>query len=188
MKVLRRDHPEPPAVEGARWVQLGHARFALVDADDFARVTPSLWSYYTVGYAARSAGGRKNKHVIYLHRFLVGAGDGEEVDHKNGNKLDYRRDNLRVTNRTGNTANRIGVIAGSGFRGVYPCRKSWHAGIKGKHLGAFATQEEAARAYDKAARVIFGGMSRLNFPGPNELPARTLTVAVSETDPTSGAC
>ena len=46
--------------------------------------------------------------------------------------------------------------------------RPWQARIHVKHkpifLGYFSTIEEAAMAYDEAARKYFGDFARLNFP------------------------
>jgi hypothetical protein len=51
-KRLPRDFAEPPSVDGARWLQLGHGEFALVDVDDFERVNALPWTLGGNGYAA----------------------------------------------------------------------------------------------------------------------------------------
>jgi len=184
-------------VDGARWVQLGHGRFAIVDALDFVRVSEHLWAMNrTLGYATSRAGGAK---MVYLHRFVMGVTDRtQEVDHKDFDGLNCRRENLRVTSRAGNVSNGM-ARSSTGFRGVYwpgnrltvdskiLCRAQIRTPDGVRSLGCFSSLEDAARAYDDAARVCFGGMARLNFPGPGELPARSgnETVVVPERLPST---
>ena len=105
-----------------------------------------------------------------MHRLILGCGPGEEVDHRNGNGLDNRRGNLRPATHALNQANVRRVRAKSGFKGVSrwvrPSPRPWraHITVKGrmKFLGAFATPEEAARAYDAAARELFGEFACTN--------------------------
>ncbi len=57
------------------------------------------------------------------------------------------------------------------YRGVMPNRKNWMARIgengKPKYLGTFKTEEEAARAYNKAAYELYGDKAALNdIPDP----------------------
>jgi hypothetical protein len=57
----------------------------------------------------------------------------------------------------------------SRYKGVSRNREKWQARIKvdGKqsHLGIFTDEEDAARAYDAAARELFGEFAYLNFGG-----------------------
>ncbi len=93
-------------------------------------------------------------------------------DHKNGIVGDNGIDNLRLVTTSQNHMNRRPKASGSSrYKGVTRTsrRTSWMAriGIGGKrekHLGTFKTEEEAARAYDAAAREHFGEFARLNFP------------------------
>lgn len=109
--------------------------------------------------------------MVLLHRFIVGAPDGLEVDHKNGDGLDCRRSNLRLATRTQNAANRSkqwGTV--SRFKGVYLNRKTgkWQAQIwceKKQFRGRIVeTEEEAARDYDRLAVIHAGEFASLNFP------------------------
>lgn len=141
---------------------------ALVDDDDYERViTAGKWQASVDGrrvYARHKVRGRQ----IRLHAFLT---SWPLTDHINGNGLDNRRANLREATSVQNACNRrLGSKNTSGFKGVSwkAASKKWVARIKthGKatHLGYFSTPQEAARAYDAAARELHGEFARLNFP------------------------
>ena len=105
------------------------------------------------------------------------------VDHINHNTLDNRRCNLRVCTRSENSRNNVGqkTRTGSKYKGVtfHDCRKyavnatglkPWRAytRIAGKRIwfGYYASQEDAARAYNKNAKRLFGEFAYLNdVPG-----------------------
>lgn len=106
---------------------------------------------------------------VLLHRFLLDAPTGVMVDHKNGNGLDCTRGNLRVANRNQKQHNSGPRNGTSRFKGVYRKTKNrWAAQIKARqtyrYLGLFATEEDAASAYDEAAKELHGEFARLNFP------------------------
>lgn len=92
------------------------------------------------------------------------------VDHINGNPLDNRRSNLRITDKRGNAQNSAKhKDASSYFKGVTwdKSRRKWMVqividGVR-THLGRFAIEEDAARAYDEAAKQHFGEFARCNF-------------------------
>lgn len=113
-----------------------------------------------------------------LSRLVMQAPDEMVVDHINGDPLDNRRANLRVVtqqdNRRNSTKPRSGAT--SRFKGV--CKPSgrnrWRATIyNGRliNLGAFSSEVEAARAYDAAARELFGDCAAVNFPNDGEQSA-----------------
>lgn len=89
------------------------------------------------------------------------------LDHKNGNRLDNRLQNLRPASPRLNQANRrIAKNNTSGVKGIIKekGRTKWRARIRfhGKllHLGAFDTKEEAAAAYASNAQRYFGEFAR----------------------------
>lgn len=144
---------------------------ALVDEEDYDRVTAAgKWYAHVKGpsvYAQRRApeGGERK---IRLHTFLTG---WPLVDHINLDGLDNRRVNLRPATTAENLRN-VGPrrTNTSGFKGVTRGRhgRGWVAQIRfnGQNirLGTHSTREEAARAYDAAARELHGEFARLNFP------------------------
>lgn len=95
---------------------------------------------------------------------------GLEVDHINRNRLDNRRENLRLATHSENQVNMDKKIGKSGFRGVrqMPGRTKWRAEItiggKREFIGSYGTAKEAAIARDERAKKLFGGFAYLNFP------------------------
>jgi len=84
-----------------------------------------------------------------------------EVDHKNGDPLDNRRQNLRLCTHAQNQHNTgLSCVNTSGFKGVSKRGKRWKAQIRinGKqtYLGTYDTPEEAGAAYDAAALKVQG--------------------------------
>ena len=71
---------------------------------------PIFWNpdHTAPGTALIGLGGASAKTVttVYLHRLIMGAGPGDLVDHKDGERLDCRRTNLRLVDRAENNANR----------------------------------------------------------------------------------
>ena len=154
-------------------IPLTRGKFTLVDDEDFEGLSCFNWQAMkcrSTFYAVRTAptvGGKPK--TILMHRALCSG--PLDVDHKNGDGLDNQKENLRqATNRQnqGNARNRSDNT--SGYKGVYwsEQNKLWQAQIeflgKHKHLGCFSSKVAAAKAYDAAAKEIFGEFSRLNFP------------------------
>lgn len=125
--------------------------FAVVDHGD-AHLASKRWSPHGDGYAVRYAAVNGRQTSILLHREILGLrpGDGTQVDHINGNRLDCRRANLRIGTHSLNAQN-VPLRGGtSSYRGV-----CWHDGksrayatLNGRqhNLGRFEREEDAAEA------------------------------------------
>jgi hypothetical protein len=155
---------------------------ALIDDEDFEKVSVFRWQavsnkkvYYAYhSIAKKLPNGKKGSTAIKMHRLVMGVTDPKiQVDHINGNTLDNRKENLRLCSNIENSRNRKGYCTNtSGFRGVGRDKRRnsnpWFATIvkdeKQKWLGYFNTPEEAAKAFDKAAKEIYGEFcGKLNF-------------------------
>jgi hypothetical protein len=166
-----------PALE----IELTHGKVALIDVED-AHLAAFAWHAICEDngwwYAARHEP-RPSKRILRLHREVLGVTDPRVyVDHGNSDGLDCRRSNLRAATNTQNQHNRVLARSNtSGFKGVSLLRQTgkWQAAIKANgrklYLGQFARPEDAARAYDDAARANHGEFARLNFPRENERAA-----------------
>lgn len=173
----------PPVIEEVFWedglpyrkLPLTRGCYALVDAEDYQRLSAFLWHYHKdknalTPYAAASGG--PNGTVIRMHRFLKDVSDRlRYVDHRDGNGLNNRKRNLRVCPPHRNSANRRkNKNNTSGFRGVFynKRRNRYVASIcaqrKAITIGYYKTAIEAARARDLAAIQMHGDFAVLNFP------------------------
>jgi hypothetical protein len=161
------------------YVTLTKGYVAVIDAADAERDEVRNWSwsaqvcYLATGevrtvYAHRKdhspgANGRK----VYLHRVLVEATEGVLVDHKDGDALNCRRENLRFATRAENARNsRVRSHNASGVKGVrWDKRKGrFYASIirdgRSIRLGGFSTAEEAGAAYAAASERLHGEFGR----------------------------
>ncbi len=154
-------------------IPLTQGQATIVDNEDYERVMKYKWhlqSNRRHNYATRMDGKKK----VYLHRFILDAPRGLEVDHKNHNGLDNRRENLRLCTHPDNLRNRGATQSNtSGYKGVTFIKRHWqlqkpwsaHIMVNGKnlYLGYFATREDAAQAYDHAVKVYHGQFAVYNF-------------------------
>lgn len=146
-------------------------RVALVDDEDYELVAGYNWcasEHPGVTYALTAIQRDGKNTTIRMHKLLTG---WPRTDHINGNGLDNRRTNLRPVSQAQNQANQRPWRGGSSqYKGVYRHRhgQKWAAMIQAggdkRHLGLFASEEDAARAYDAAALAEWGEYAFLNLP------------------------
>lgn len=154
--------------DGSVRFPLTRGQWAVVDAADAPAALAFRWQAVpspNTWYARRESwlGDGKSKGVL-LHRAILGAPEGVEVDHKDGDGLNNRRSNLRLATHKQNMGNmRKHRNNTSGYTGVsrHPRdRGRWRAVImvdgKQRYLGVFRDKESAAEAYAEAARRILG--------------------------------
>jgi hypothetical protein len=139
----------------------------IIDDEDWPKVSSYKWYLHSAGYAVRTYMKDRKNYAIYMHREIMGS--AQNIDHINGNKLDNRKDNLRICTQKENTWNNgVSTANTSGYKGVYwnKQRNKWAAKINrhGKqiHIGLFDTPEEAAKAYNAKASQTSSGFERLN--------------------------
>lgn len=166
-KRLKKDLSHLNLSKGVKAVQLNNDKYAIVDEEDYERVSKYNW-YYNRGYA-------RNSTVGALHRFVMRTPPGMVTDHINHDTLDNRKSNLRVCPQSKNAKNCSAHRDGSSvYKGVSWSKKhsKWKAQIrrygKNTHLGLFESEEDAATAYDKEAKKVFGEFAYLNFPHLND--------------------
>jgi len=112
--------------------------------------------------------GRNGLRERYLHREIMGADSSVVVDHINGDKLDNRRQNLRLCTQGQNCLNtKLRSNNLSGVKGVYWCNKrlKWAAQIsinkKTISLGRYHDFESAAQARLAKEKELFGNFSAI---------------------------
>lgn len=121
-----------------------------------------------------------------MHRFILDPPNGQQVDHVNGNRLDNRRENIRLCSHSQNMANskkrtwtKQSIFKGVSYElfkkrgkghGMKRNAKPWRVMIivhgKRHRLGRFKTELEAALAYDIAARNIGASSQASTFQNP----------------------
>ncbi len=151
-------------------ITLTNGGFTLVPADLFGVLNTFTWKHDKKGYIIRRVTVAPNtRKVIRLHRVINGTPAGMETDHRNRVRFDNMPRNLRSATITQNKGNVEKRRDSSGpYKGVRRVWKSatWQARIckngVAHHIGNFATAQEAAEAYNKAALELFGEFANLN--------------------------
>jgi len=145
-------------------IQLTQGKVAIIDDEDFERLRWFNWIAAKNGYTfyavchVRINGKQKR---ISMHRMILNPPKDMCVDHKDRNGLNNTRANLRLASSSQNSSNRIG--AGLLYKGVSKSGKNtYRAYCRQKYLGLFKTERQAAIAYNKAAKEMFGEFALLN--------------------------
>lgn len=145
-------------------IQLKHGP-AIIDDQDFERISQFHWNSVRVNKQCEAiyATTKIAKKTVYMHRMVMGAQPGQEVDHIFGNGLDNRRDNLRFVTSAQNKMNQgVRKNSTSRIKGVSwsPERRRWQVYIQvdGKRvpLGRFESVEEAVKVRKDAELKHYG--------------------------------
>ena len=166
-------------------IALSNGEIALIDDEDYPLVSTYRWAAsrgpdgkpYATARIQHGRGKERFYTTLRMHRLIMEAERGEEIDHINMNTLDNRRANLRKATKAQNMANRNRTARStSGWKGVHFHKGAgnWMAEIKAEgtrfYLGLFDRCELAGLAYDCASRVVHGEFCRPNFPDVTEYP------------------
>ena len=154
-------------------IPLNKGKFTIVDDEDWGEISKYKWSVekgpYTC-YAVRAIYSNGKWTTMRLHRQLLNAKAGEEVDHIDHNGLNNTRNNLRACTRSQNHGNqRLRKNCSSQFKGVcwHKVARKWVAYImlnsNQMHLGLYVDEIVAAKVYDKAAIKYFGEFAHTHF-------------------------
>jgi hypothetical protein len=173
------DHPTDPEI---KLLHLANGKgVAVIDTKYAAEVGRHMWCRNDRYAMANVSDGKGKWKRVRLHKFIAAlAGlEGRLITPVDGG-LDCRVAFMKVANKTECAGSmRLNSNNSSGYRGV-----SWHSGnekwlarLGRKRLGSYSSLEDAARAYDAAARVRFDEFARLNFPGPGEKSVRESAAA-----------
>ena len=160
-------------------ILLTKGKVALVDDEDYVWLSQWKWCAHkcvyktrVVWYAKRGLGFKYDKRTIFMHQEVAGVIGILKVDHRDGDGLNNQRNNLRPATTRQNGHNRRKSSferQTSQFKGVYWNKRDgrWMASItvEGRKwfLGYFDEEQDAAKAYDKAAKQAFGEFALLNF-------------------------
>lgn len=126
-----------------------------IDEDDYEIISYYRWyicdkyvATWTYGYSHRERIFRKGP--LFLHNFLLGLPPlGFEVDHINRDKLDYRRENLRIDTKSANNFNRDFHTEKneSGHLGIHRNGSGWVAFISREEIPAGKSKEDFTRKF-----------------------------------------
>ena len=154
-------------------IKLSRGKFAIVDDEDFEWL--NKWKWHTQKVRKRYYAIRQfpfptweTPKWILMHRLIMNCPDNLQIDHKNLDGLDNRKNNLRICTNAQNNQSRGKMKEGSSqFRGVCRWGNKWRVQItkdyRHLNLGDFETEYEAAMVYDFWAKKLFGEFARLNF-------------------------
>jgi hypothetical protein len=134
------------------------------DKEDLELVKSIIWHKHKSGYILH-----KDIHATMMHRLIMNPPSDMDVDHRDGNRANNRRNNLRICTRQQNLWNTVKhTDSKNKYKGITTELRTGrfiarinHNG-KQIYLGTFNTEEEAALAYNAKAYELRGEYARLN--------------------------
>ena len=146
-------------------IKLTQGKYALVDNEDFKRLNRFKWHVKKDRrkfYAGRHL--QDNKQIIYMHREIMNTPKGLQTDHRDGDGLNNRRENLRICSHQTNQRNRIGAnknnilkVLGVSYNEKYRNKYQARIRVNGKdiHLGMYSSLEKAVKVRKRAEIKYF---------------------------------
>jgi len=158
-----------------REIGLTRGFVAFVDDEDYEKVNRHSWCAIQGGGYRKKTYAQSNIKVngiwkrVLMHRFILNPLPDQLIDHEDGNGLNCVKSNLRIATRGQNQHNSGPRKGRSAFKGVSWSKSAnkWIAQIckdgKRRYLGLFVEEEDAAKAYDDAAKGLHGEFAKTNF-------------------------
>jgi hypothetical protein len=154
-------------------IELTQGQVARVDDEDYEWLSKwkwhASWQPHTLSYMAAYKTSGMPRRTLLMHRLILNAPDGMFVDHEDHDTLNNQRHNIRLATPLQNQFNRRKLRPFSSIhKGVcwHQLTNKWRAEInvdgRKLHLGLFANEEDAARAYNEAAKKYQGEFAYLN--------------------------
>lgn len=139
----------------------------MIDDEDHALL--SLINWYVGRNKTSQKSYARNDVFGRMHRFLMMANSGQEVDHIDGNSLNNQKHNLRICSLKENRRNRSkNLNSKNRYKGAYFMNGKWISKIRVDDkmlcMGPYLNEEDAAKSYDDAAKKYYGEFAKLNFP------------------------
>lgn len=143
-------------------IELTKGKVSRVSDEDFEELNRRYWQYVN-GYAMGQIGKDPNRKRVMMHRVIMDAPAGMEVDHLDGDKLNNQRSNLRIVTKQDNLRGRRKSWGNVKYKGVISIPK--YPGVYFALIRVrCASAEEAARMYDTFAKIAYGEHAAVNFP------------------------
>ena len=153
-------------------IKLTQGKFAVVDDENYEYLNQFSWYVTSNGYARRTIRRGKKNQYIRMHNEIIGTQKNKETDHINRNKLDNRKDNLRIVTRSENSLNKdLQKNNTSGYKGISwnKKEKKWYSCIKINEktvsLGRYKSIQGAW-----LARIWGERLYRTQAPNPTLIP------------------
>lgn len=140
----------------------------IIDSEDYDLLANKAWYLDSDGYASTTVWNPTTKRnaKVRMHRLLMNVTDSRIiVDHKNRNRVDNRKDNLRIATRAENNRNsKARNGCSSKYKGVsyHPKKKKFFVRIQDKHVGYFTNEIAAANMYNIKAKELYGDFAYVN--------------------------